>query len=90
LKNPMVERRVNEAVVEPVVNKMEEPQKKEMESEPSPEGTPEPMEATTKRTYQPHKVKRKRKHGFLRRLMSKSGRQIIQRRIAKGRTLVVK
>ena len=38
-----------------------------------------------KRTFQPSVVKRKRTHGFLVRMRSKSGRGIIRARRAKGR-----
>ena len=37
------------------------------------------------RTYQPKKIKRKKKHGFLARKKTRFGRNTIKRRRAKGR-----
>ena len=39
----------------------------------------------SKRTWQPKKVKRLRDHGFLKRMSSPGGRNVIKRRRAKGR-----
>ena len=42
----------------------------------------------TKRTWQPKKRKRIKKHGFMKRMLSPGGKNVIKRRKAKGRKKV--
>lgn len=42
-----------------------------------------------KRTYQPHRTRRVRTHGFRARMASKNGRKVLSRRRTKGRHQLV-
>jgi large subunit ribosomal protein L34 len=42
-----------------------------------------------KRTYQPKRIPRRRRHGFLHRMASAAGRRVLRARRAKGRRRLV-
>eukprot|EP01118_Nematostelium_gracile_P019656 TRINITY_DN9186_c0_g1_i1.p1 TRINITY_DN9186_c0_g1~~TRINITY_DN9186_c0_g1_i1.p1 ORF type:complete len:167 (-),score=41.03 TRINITY_DN9186_c0_g1_i1:87-587(-) len=58
-----------------------------IEDLPDPEANT-PLSLFPQRTYQPSKLKRRRKHGFMKRNSTNSGRWIIQQRRKKGRKYI--
>lgn len=45
---------------------------------------------STKRTYQPNEKRAQKKHGFMKRMETKNGRNVLKRRRDKGREVLSK
>jgi large subunit ribosomal protein L34 len=52
-------------------------------------GSPDALFRAVKRTYQPHNIRRARKHGFRARMATRGGQKVLKNRRRKGRVRLV-